>query len=77
MERSASAAITARGCGRVCSRAGFDQKHKVCLADTRPERYDAEENRGLMPLTIKPLDSGRALRGSAGKTLTKSQNIRY
>lgn len=25
-------------------KAGLDQKHNICLADTRPERYKAEEN---------------------------------
>lgn len=46
--RSASVAIkrtnVARRARGPMRKAGLDQKHNICLADTRPERYKAEEN---------------------------------
>lgn len=66
-------------------KAGSDQKHNVCLADTRPQRYKAGENRDLMPPNDKITGSGRFRLGPerlSQETLTKSpktsaEPIRY
>lgn len=43
--RSASVAIKrARRAHGPMRKAELDQKHNICLADSRPERYKAEEN---------------------------------